>query len=395
VPVRILYLTNRLAPAGAETFLLNRIGVLDRRRFEPYMGALRAGGDLAPAFEREGIPTVTFGAGVRLDAGVFGRLYSFLKRERITIVEAHVWYACIVGRVVARAAGVPIVITNEQDMRTGDDAHRRDVVYAGDVTTRLSSACVHITPALEKTFTQGTPRLLQGNVIRRIIPNGIDAQKVAGIAAATSRKEKRASLGIPEDAFVVGNVARLHPAKGHTYLLAGFAEVLRAVPQAHLVLVGWGVLEEKLRAQAKELGIEQRVHFAGKRLDVYELLATFDVFAFSSVHEGQGIAILEAMAAGLPVVATAVDGIPDMVKHERTGLAVPAHDAAALAAGVLRLRAEPELGQRLVAAARKLVDERFSIGAAGRAYDALYEELLVRANIPVPPESPTPATPSR
>lgn len=385
MPVRILYLTNRLAPAGAETFLLNRIGVLDRTRFEPYVGALRAGGDLAPSFERAGIPTLTFGDGVRLDAGVFGRLYSFLKRERITIVEAHVWYACIVGRVVARAAGVPIVITNEQDMRTGEDAHRRDVVYTGDVTTRLSSACVHITHALQSSFVEGTPRILQGNVIRRIIPNGIDAERVASIVAATSRKDKRAALGIPEDAFVVGNVARLHPAKGLPYLLTAFAEVLRAVPNAHLVLVGWGVMEAELRAQASALGVTERVHFAGKRLDVFELLATFDVFAFSSVHEGQGIAILEAMAAGLPVVATAVDGIPDMVKHERTGLAVPARDAAALAAGVLRLRADPELAQRLVVAARKLVADQFSIRAAGEAYDALYEELLARANIPVPP----------
>lgn len=383
--VRILYLTNRLAPAGAETFLLNRVGVLDRARFEPFVGALRAGGDLAPAFEREGVPTVTFGAGKRLDPAVFGRLYSFLKRERISIIEAHVWYACIVARLVGRAAGVPIVITNEQDVRTGETTHRRDVVFAGDATTRLSAACVHITRASEQSFREGTPGFLQGGVIRRMIPNGIDAGKVAAIVAATERKAKRASLGIPEDAFVVGNVARLQPAKGHPYLLQAFATVLRAVPNAHLVLVGWGVSEEALRAQAKDLGIDERVHFAGKRLDVYELLATFDVFAFSSVHEGQGIAILEAMAAGVPVVATAVDGIPDMVRHERTGLAVPARDGEALAAGVLRLRADVELAQKLSAAARRLVDDEFSVQAAGRAYDALYEELLERAHIAVPP----------
>lgn len=387
--VRILYLTNRLAPAGAETFLLNRIGVLDRSRFEPFVGAVRAGGELAPAFERAGVPTLTFGEGKRFDAGVFRRLYSFLKRERITILEAHVWYACIVARVVGRAAGVPIIITNEQDVRTGETTHRRDVVFTGDATTRLSNACVHITTASEQSFREGTPRFLQGGVVRRMIPNGISAKNVRDVVARTDRRAKRASLGIPEDAFVVGNVARLQPAKGHPYLLQAFVTVLREVPDAHLVLVGWGVSEEALRAQARELGIAERVHFAGKRLDVYEVLATFDVFAFSSVHEGQGIAILEAMAAGLPVVATAVDGIPDMVKHERTGLAVPARDPAALAAGVLRLRSDAELAQRLSDAARALVDDRFSVEAAGRAYDALYEELLSRAGLPAPPAAGT------
>lgn len=384
-PVRILYLTNRLAPAGAETFLLNRMSVLDRSRFEPFAGALRAGGELAPAFEREGVPTITFGAGKRLDPGVFGRFYSFLKRQRITIVEAHVWYSCIVARLVARAAGVPIVITNEQDVRTGETTHRRDVVLAGDLTTRLSDACVHITRASEQSFREGTPGLLQGRVIRRIIANGIDARKVRDIVQRTDRTAKRASLGIPEGAFVVGNVARLQPAKGHPYLLRAFAQVLAAVPEAHLVLVGWGVSEQELIAQARDLGISERVCFAGKRLDVSEVLATFDVFAFSSVHEGQGIAILEAMAAGLPVVATAVDGIPDMVKHERTGLAVPARDPEALAAGILRLRSDRELAARLADGARCLVDDEFSVEAAGRAYDALYEELLARANIPIPP----------
>jgi glycosyltransferase involved in cell wall biosynthesis len=381
VKARILYLTNRFAPAGAETFLLSRLRVVDRSRFEPYVGAVRAGGALQPAFEATGVPTLTFGEGKRFDAGAFTALYSFLKRERITILEAHVWWACLVARVVGRAAGVPIIITNEQDMRAGESTHRKDVLIAGDLTTRLSDACVHITRAAERSFRETTPAILQGHVIRRLIPNGTDTRKVAGIVASTARKAKRASLGIPEDAVVIGNVARLHPAKGLPYLLQAFAKVLATVPNAHLVLVGWGDSEAELRGQAKELGVDQRVHFLGKRLDVYELLATFDVFAFSSVHEGQGIAILEAMAAGVPIVSTDVDGIPDMVRHERTGLAVPPRDAEALAAGVLRVLQDRALAAKIVEGARRVVEDEFSVEAVGRAYDALYEELLARAGI--------------
>jgi glycosyltransferase involved in cell wall biosynthesis len=385
VKIRILFLTNRFAPGGAETFLLNRIGVLDRSRFEPYAAALRAGGKLRPAFERAGIPTFELGEGVQFDPASIKNLYGLIKREGIHIVEAHVWWSCIVGRVVARAAGVPVVVTNEQEMHSGATAHRADVRYTADLTTRLSDACVHITRASMASFQEETPRVLQGGVLRRRIPNGIDARKIADTVARTDRRAKRASLGLPEDAFVIGNVGRLVPAKGQTYLLEAFAQVLQKVPQARLVIVGWGDLDAALKAQAKELGIADRVCFTGARLDVPEVLATFDVFGFASIHEAQGIAILEGMAAGIPVVAPAIDGIPDVVKHEHTGLAVPPRDPAALAAAILRLHDEPELGKRLVPAARALFEEEFSIEAAGRAYETLYLELLDRAGIPVPP----------
>lgn len=383
--IRILYLTNRFAPGGAETFILNRLSVLDRSRFEPYAAALRAGGKLRPSFERAGIPTIELGEGVQFDPASIKNLYALIKREGIHIVEAHVWWAVIVGRVVARAAGVPIVITNEQEMHSGATAHRADVRFTADLTTRLSDACVHITRASMASFQEETPKVLQGHVMRRRIPNGIDARRIADIVARTDRKAKRASLGIPEDAFVIGNVGRLVEAKGQRYLLQAFAKVLQKVPNAHLIVVGWGELESSLKAQAKELGVTERVIFTGARLDVPELLATFDVFGFASIHEAQGIAILEGMAAGIPVVAPAIDGIPDVVKHERTGLAVPPRDPEALAAAILRLHAEPDLVKRLVPAAKTLFEQEFSIEAAGRAYEALYVELLERAGIPVPP----------
>lgn len=383
--VRILYLTNRFAPGGAETFLLNRLSVLDRSRFEPYAAALRADGKLRPAFEQAGVPTFELGRGVRLDWASIANLFALLRRERIQIVEAHVWWAVIVGRLVARAAGVPIVITNEQEMHGGASAHRADVRFVADLTTRLSDACVHITTPAMASFQEDTPRILQGHVLRRRIPNGVDARRISEAVARTDRRAKRASLGIAEDAFVIGNVGRLVPAKGQTYLLRAFKKVLERVPEARLVIVGYGVLEDELRGLARELGVDDRVVFTGARLDVPELLATFDVFGFSSIHEAQGIAILEGMAAGVPVIAPAIDGIPDVVRHERTGLAVPPRDPDALAAAILRLHDDPDLARRLVPAARALFDEEFSIEAAGRAYEALYVELCEEAGIPVPP----------
>lgn len=381
---RILYLTNRFAPAGAETFLLNRLRVLDRTRFEPYVGELRAGGDLKPAFEAAGVPTFTFGAARQFDARALANLYSFLRREKITILEAHVWWAVFVARVVGTAAGVPIIVTNEQDMRAGETMHRADLLFAGDLTMRLSDACVHITQATAQSFKDTTSPLLYGGAIRRIIPNGIDAKAIAEGVKKVDRRAKRRSLGVAEDAVVIGNVGRLAEQKGQAFLIRAFAKILAREPKAHLVIVGWGPLEDELRALAKELLVSHRVLFAGKRLDVGELLATFDVFAFSSVHEGQGIAILEAMAAGVPVVTTAVDGIPDMVKHEASGLLVPPRDPDAIEAAVMRLLGDPALSAKIVEGARRVAFEEFSIEAAGKAYGELYEELLAKKGIPIP-----------
>ena len=373
---RILFLTNRLAPAGAETFLLARVAHLDRTRWEPIVGELRAGGDLKPAFEAQGVRCITFGAARRLDTSALVRLYRFLRDERIDVLEAHVWYACVVARVLGRMAGVPVIITNEQDVRTGATTVRRDLLWADDATTWMSSACVHITQASERSFSAGTPRLFTGHARRAVIPNGIDVAKVRAEAAAADRLEVRRELGFDADQLVIGNVARLQPAKGQVYLLRAFARLGVDRPDARLVLVGWGVSEADLRAEAARLGIADRVQFLGKRRDVYRLLTAFDVFAFPSVHEGQGIALLEAMVAGVPIVAAASDGIPEMVRHEQSGLLVAPADDAALEAGLRRMIGDAALRARVIAGARAVVEGEYSVETAARKYEELYQELL-------------------
>jgi glycosyltransferase involved in cell wall biosynthesis len=375
---KILFLTNRLAPAGAETFLLERVRVLDRARFEPIIAELREGGELRPAFEAAGVRCITLGAARQFDAGSLARLFRLVRDERIDVLEAHVWYACLVARLVGSLARVPVVITNEQDVRAGMNTVRRDLLWLGDATTRLSTACVHITQASRRSFVEGTPRMMQGSVVRRVIPNGIAVHSLRDRVRSVDRAAKRAELGLAAGDFVVGNVARLQPAKGHRYLLEAFVEILREVPSAKLVLVGWGVLEGELRRQAASLGILEATRFLGRRLDVQALLATFDVFAFSSIHEGQGIAILEAMAAEVPVIATDVDGIPDMIRHETSGLLVPPKDPRALAAAVLRVHRDPALAAHLRAGAFRVADDEFSVAGVAKQYEDLYAELLAK-----------------
>ncbi len=159
----------------------------------------------------------------------------------------------------------------------------------------------------------------------RVIPNGVDLHRFGARRSPEDRAATRASLGIPADAFLIGVVARLEPEKGHRYLLAAWPEIAQAVPNAWLLLVGDGSLTDALRAQTRALprAARRRVVFAGGQTDVVALTQSLDLAVLPSLREAQGIALLEAMAARVPVVASRVGGIPETIRDGVDGLLVP------------------------------------------------------------------------
>jgi len=169
-----------------------------------------------------------------------------------------------------------------------------------------------------------------------------------------------AALGIPESSPVVGNVAALTGHKDHATLIEAAGIVLRQRPEARFVIVGEGPRRRELEARTREGGLRGRVVFAGFRTDVDRLLPAFDVFCLSSHLEGLGTSLLDAMAFGRPVVATAAGGIPEAVEHGVTGLVVPVRDPVALATGLLDLLGDPARGRRLGEAGRRRFEERFT-----------------------------------
>ncbi len=378
--LKILFLTNRLNPAGAETFLLQRLRCIDRTRFEPFVATLRPGGDLLPAFEELGVRVFCAGMS-KAPTAVRGALtlQTHLRRERIDIVEAHVAFSCIVGRIAGSLARTPLIVTNMQDVRYGAQPAPLPFRVLGDVTTPFTDAFVHITKAVERSYREGTPRFLQrSRAIHRIIPNGSDIGTITKRAASVDRLEKRRELGIPDDAFVIGNVARLEPPKGQRYLIEALPEIRRVKPNARIVIVGWGALEAELRQRAGELGVADHVTFLGKRLDAIEILRCFDVFGFPSVQEAQGIALVEAMAVGLPIVAAATDGIPEIVRADETGLLVPAKSPKALSEAILRVASDANLAQRFGEKGKQVAADELSIERSTALYQQLYEELVAR-----------------
>ncbi|MGH7151860.1 MAG: glycosyltransferase, partial [Planctomycetota bacterium] len=205
------------------------------------------------------------------------------------------------------------------------------------------------------------------------IPHGVNASAIAGDGSRVRRE-----FSIPTEAPVAVTVARLDPMKGHGVLLEAAAQVVRTLPETRFLLVGGGPIEPELRAQARGLGLGRSVIFAGMRSDVPDLLRAADVFVLPSLddREGFGIALLEAMACGLPIVASRAGGIPEAVPDGSAGTLVPPRDPVSLASAILLLLGDPVRRRALGAEGRRLVEGRFSMGAFVRRTEEFYEDCV-------------------
>jgi glycosyltransferase involved in cell wall biosynthesis len=207
----------------------------------------------------------------------------------------------------------------------------------------------------------------------RVVANGVD---VAAIEAARPGKVVRRELGLPAGVPVIGLVGRLdHWGKGHKELFEAMAPLMERHPVQALI-VGGGRRIDEVRALAASLGLAGAVHFLGERSDVPDLLNAMDIFVLPSYSEGLSLALLEAMAAGKPVVATAVGGTPEVVTEGDNGLLIPTRDAGALAGALERLLGAPDFAKQLGQNARAHVREHFSLDRLGREINEIYEELV-------------------
>ena len=208
-----------------------------------------------------------------------------------------------------------------------------------------------------------------------VIHSGTDLSRFENIA----RKEGlRAELGIPEGARVIGNVGFLVGHKAHEYLLEAAAIVLKEIPEAFVVIVGEGERRGFLEAKAAELGIASLVSMPGFRSDIPECLREFDVFCLSSWGEGIGGVVLEAMAAGVPVVTAAAGGLDEVVQDGVNGILTPVRRSDALAEGILSILRDEDLARRLTEAGRRTVADSFSVDRMVEETLALYEDILSR-----------------
>jgi glycosyltransferase involved in cell wall biosynthesis len=360
---KVLHLITELNVGGAERALARLLKGMDRALYEPLVACLYGSqGQVAASIRGLGIRVVDLGMSRkwRLDALV--RLYWLLREERPGIVHTWLFHANVLGRLVGRLSGAPVVVSGERTM--GMEPSWRYAVNRLTLPLVDRVVCVSSQVAEYSRQRIGVPR---EKIV--VIPNGVDAPAPDVLQ---DRRAARSALGLPFEGVLVGTVARLEPVKRLDVLLRAMG-VLERVPA---VIVGYGSLERRLERIAEELGLGDRVRFAGYQPDVWPWLSAFDVFALSSDWEGMPNAVLEAMAVGLPVVATSAGGTPDVVVQGVTGLLVPPGDHRSFAGALERLVRDSGLRQTMGEAGRRRVMDEFSAARMVQRTQALYAELL-------------------
>lgn len=367
-PAQVVHVVQNLAIGGLERVVVDLATHVDRARYRCSIVCLGAGGALGERAAAAGVPVRTLAKGPGFRVGALARLARILRRERVDLVHCHNTAPLVYGALAGRFAGAAGVVYTAHGMKTSRE--RKPVVLQRlglvDHFVTVSEDARRI--AVERA---GAPAARVATV-----HNGVDVAAFAGPARSSGRGETRAALGIPAQAFVFGIVARLNAAKDHARLFSAFAELARQDERLRLIVVGDGELRHDLAARVAELGMGDRIVMLGSRSDVADLLATFDCFVLSSHTEGLAVTLLEAMAAGLPIVATRVGGNTEVVVDGETGVVVPPRDTARLRDALAWMAAHAERARAMGARGRERVAERFSVEAMARSYEALYARLL-------------------
>jgi glycosyltransferase involved in cell wall biosynthesis len=366
---RVLHIVPNLVPYGLERMVGTLAVKTNRQRFEVSVASLFAEqpGSLAASVEAQGIKVFHLGKRRGLDVRMFWRIHKLLVELRPDIVHTHNYVLRYTLPATLRHR-TPIVVHTIHNV--ADHEVDRLGVWLQRFAFRLGG--VHpvviaeaAAASFERVYRMPRPSLIM---------NGIDVTRHA--VPATGRETWRRREGFHSDDLLFVCVARLDLQKNHRDLLQAFAAGLAQLTNCRLLLAGDGYLRSELERRARDLGISGQVHFLGRREDVPELLAACDVFVLASLWEGNPLSVMEAMAAGLPVVATSAGGVPELVDSGTHGIIVPSGELPALARALVRMANDRSLRQSMGAAAAAHARNRFDDRRMVEAYESLYNQFL-------------------
>ena len=365
--VRVLWVIKGLGPGGAEQLLLSAARVHDHRRFAiSVVYLLPWKRTLVDNLRAAGVTVHCLDAKRSHDVGWPLRLRNLLLSGRFDIVHLHSPMVAGVARLIVRTlpkARRPCVITTEHN-------EWWSYVWPTRLANALTFALDDAHLAVSEDVRSSVPARLRAQVETLVHGTSIDD----AIAARAQRGEARAELGFGPDDVVAGTVANFRAQKAYPDLLAAVRLAVDGAPMLKVVAVGQGPLEAEIRAEHDKLGLGDRFRFLGYRHDALRVLAACDIFTLASRYEGYPIALMEALAVGLPVVATAVGGVPDAVRQGVEGLVVPPSRPDLLAAALVELATDSALRARLADAALERGRE-YDIGDAVRKIEVVYDRL--------------------
>jgi len=364
-PLRALFVLTSMPVGGAETLLVNLARRLDRERIVPEICCLKQRGPLGEETARE-IPVHARMIRHKYDVGVVHRLRRLMQRRQIdAVITVGAGDKMFWGRIAAHIAGVPVVLAALHSTGWPDGVGRLNRMLTRWTDRFIAVAEPHGRYLVENEFFPACKV--------SVIPNGVDTERFRPNSAA--RAPIRSFLGIPAQAPVFGIVAALRPEKNHALFVAAAERIGRAVPDAHFLIVGDGPQRDLIQNAARAHGMDRQTHLLGNRSDIPNLLAALDVFMLTSHQEANPVSILEALAAGVPVIATRVGSVPETVREGITGYLAEPGDVARLASRGVYLATHADVAARLGAQGRRLVVKNWSLEAMVHGYERLIREV--------------------
>jgi glycosyltransferase involved in cell wall biosynthesis len=371
--IRILHVLATLLPGGSEISVLRLLSALERSRYVAHVACLRGEPALADEFRAAGIEVVSMGMRSKVDPACLFRLRRFVKDHRIDVVHTHMDVADFYGALAGRLGGARCIVSTKHapdEFRTRRGFKRYPFLLLERLAYEMDDAVIVVSEGLG-AFLEKAEHLPRRKMV--VIGHGIDSS-----TRLAPPSEARRALRLPLHGPVMGAVGRLSPEKGQSVLLRALPSVLATFPDAICVVAGEGPARDDLESEARRLGIRERVVFLGFRRDVPVVLAALDLFVQPSLYEGFGLSLLEAMAAELPIVASRVGGIPELIEDGVTGVLVPPDAPAALSEAILRLLRDRDAARRLGEGAARRARERHSLGTMAARVDRVYRDVLER-----------------
>ncbi len=369
---RILFLGSQMATGGSQRVLLLQASWFQKRGYSVVVAFLYDKENLLPVWcAQYDVPICNLGfapptenllvQAVLFVRGVY-RLFRLLRKSPCTAIVTFAHHATLIGLPLAWLAGVPNRIASHRGKIEGL-ARWIERLHAAVINSPLADCLVVVAERVRDDA------IAEGVHPERIvkIANGV----VLPPAANGDPGPLRARLGLDGDHPILLTVGRLRYQKAHSVLLRAFPPVLEEFPNSRMLIAGDGILRAELEAEAASLGIASQVKFLGVRQDVPALLSLADLFVFPSRFEGMPNAVLEAMSHRLPVIATSVQGVDEIIHDERNGLLVPLEDPAALSQAILRLLRDPVMMRRLGDAALETIESGYTVDIMCRQYEAL------------------------
>src|SRR2546426_1080020 len=369
---RVLFVINDLGLGGAQRVVLHQATFLDPARFVPEVASFEfdPSGALIPAFERAGIPVHLLRQPRELPIAGWARLDRLLRDRRPHLVHTHLAAAGVLGRLAARRRGVPRIVTTLHNLSDWEEKRVSLLRWFDRRTLSLAHAVVTVSDAVRAAVERVSPQLADRTVTVR---NGVPIEELVG--ARAERDQARAALGFGGEEFVVGTVARFDPRKGLDTLVDALALAAPRNPRLRGVLVGDGPERARLEERARARGVEDLIRVVRNPTRVRTYLSAMDLFAAPSRTEGLGMAIIEALAAGIPVLGSRVGGIPEVVQDGVCGRLLPADRPDLWGEALSHFASHPEELERWARAAPQRA-RQFSLEASGAELESLYDRLL-------------------